>query len=36
MEKSRMVRTVMNLGMFEQIFDFNILILSSLFVNNVP
>jgi hypothetical protein len=35
MERSRKVRTVMNLGMFEQIFDFNILILSPLFVNNV-
>jgi hypothetical protein len=35
MERNRKVRTVMNLGMFQQIFNFDLLILSPLFVNNV-
>jgi hypothetical protein len=35
MERSRKVRRVMNLGMFQQIFNLSILILSSLFVNIV-
>jgi hypothetical protein len=35
MDRSRKVRRVMNLGMFQQIFNFSILILFPLFVNIV-